>query len=267
MLGILAGGAGAGGSIGATVGSEEQKAAAADAQAKAQKDIDLAKERQEAAEATQTEAARSAAEEAQTQLGQQFAQARADLGRAVETVAGGRSRVAELFEGGIQGFEASPGFQFAQQQGEQAIARGAAARGGRMSGRTLQELGQFNTGLAQQEFQNFANRQIGLAGGADQAEAARLSRVAQLLGGQSGLAAQLGGAQAGISTGLGQQLVDISQRGTADQLGMLGSQMALRFAPVQFAGETARNIGNAVSSGNQAILDTAETVASMMPVG
>src|SRR3990167_5123295 len=62
------------------------------------------------------------------------------------------------------GFQADPGYQFRQQQGEDAINRAASARGGRLSGRTLQELGEFNSGLASQEFGNYANRELDFAG-------------------------------------------------------------------------------------------------------
>lgn len=44
------------------------------------------------------------------------------------------------------------GYQFRQQQGEQAINRSAAARGGRASGATLKALAEYNSGLASQEY-------------------------------------------------------------------------------------------------------------------
>ncbi len=51
-----------------------------------------------------------------------------------------------------------PGYQFRLQQGEQAINRAAAAAGRYDSGRALKDLGEFNSGLASQEFGNAYNR-------------------------------------------------------------------------------------------------------------
>lgn len=73
-------------------------------------------------------------------------------------------------------FQRSPGFNFLQQQGMQGIERSAAARGGAASGNALKALAQFNTGLAQQDYGNWWNRQAGLAnvGQASQQQTAAL---------------------------------------------------------------------------------------------
>ncbi len=77
-------------------------------------------------------------------------------------------RLAALADGGLAaGFQADPGYQFRLQQGEEAINRSAAARGGRLGGATLKALSEYNQGLASQEFGNYANRAIGMAQGAD----------------------------------------------------------------------------------------------------
>ncbi|WP_131798657.1 hypothetical protein [Achromobacter insolitus] len=55
-------------------------------------------------------------------------------------------------------FQVDPGYQFRQQQGEQAIERMAAARGGLNSGRAAKDLAAFNSGLASQEYQNAYGR-------------------------------------------------------------------------------------------------------------
>lgn len=65
---------------------------------------------------------------------------------------------------GMEGFQTSPGFQFRQQQGEQAIERALAARGLRKSGPMLKDMARFNQGLASEEFGNYANRLAALAG-------------------------------------------------------------------------------------------------------
>lgn len=62
------------------------------------------------------------------------------------------------------GFEASPGFQFALEQGQTAIDTSAAARGGLFSGATLKAQQKFGTGLAQQEYGNYLNRLAQQAG-------------------------------------------------------------------------------------------------------
>lgn len=49
---------------------------------------------------------------------------------------------------------ATPGYQFAQQQGEQGIERGAAAAGGAFTGGTLKSLAGFDTGLADSTYNN-----------------------------------------------------------------------------------------------------------------
>lgn len=49
-------------------------------------------------------------------------------------------------------YQADPGYQFRQQQGEQGINRAATASGARYSGATLKALSRFNSGLASQEY-------------------------------------------------------------------------------------------------------------------
>lgn len=55
-------------------------------------------------------------------------------------------------------YQEDPGYQFRLQQGEQAINRAAAAAGRYDSGRALKDLGEFNSGMASQEFGNAYNR-------------------------------------------------------------------------------------------------------------
>ena len=49
-------------------------------------------------------------------------------------------------------FQADPGYQFRQDQGQQAIERSAAARGGLLSGAALKDTARFSQGLASQEY-------------------------------------------------------------------------------------------------------------------
>lgn len=91
-------------------------------------------------------------------------------------------------------FRNTPGYQFALDQGRQAIERSAAARGGLASGNTLAALTEFGQGLADQTFNNYLNRVIGLQNqGADRASANlatdRANRIADLTLGQGGVRA------------------------------------------------------------------------------
>lgn len=61
-------------------------------------------------------------------------------------------------------FTSSPEYQFALQQGQQALERSAAARGGLFSGNTGVALTEFGQGLASQQFGNYMNRLMQLMG-------------------------------------------------------------------------------------------------------
>jgi hypothetical protein len=61
-----------------------------------------------------------------------------------------------------QGFQKTPGYDFALQEGTNAIEAGAAARGGLYSGRTMQDLQQRGIGHANQEYGNYLNRILGM---------------------------------------------------------------------------------------------------------
>lgn len=63
---------------------------------------------------------------------------------------------------GFTGFQQSPGYQFAMQQGMDAAQSSAAAGGGLNSGRTLRDLNAFGQGLANQEYQTYLNRLQGI---------------------------------------------------------------------------------------------------------
>lgn len=56
------------------------------------------------------------------------------------------------------GFQASPGYQFQLQQGNESINALAGARGGMNSGRTMQDLAKFNQGIANQEYGTYMSR-------------------------------------------------------------------------------------------------------------
>ncbi len=129
----------------------------------------------------------------------------------------------------------TPGYQFAQQQGELGINRGAAAAGGAFTGGTLKSLSEFNSGLAtttyQQQVQNaLGSYQALLAGNqqnynqlasAQQQEYNQIAGVASL---GENAAANTG--NAGIASGaqIGQTLGNL---GTAQASGTVGSANAI----------------------------------------
>lgn len=183
-------------------------------------------------------------------------------------VTGGQDRLGGVLDQGGPGgpdfskFQESPGFQFRQQQGEEAINRSAAARGGRLSGRTLKELGGFNQGLASQEFNNFANRELAAnqqlqnafgqqISGAAQSDASRQNALLNQAGrtDQAALIAQGNQANFG-SQGAGAlgSLAQVAQSSGRDQAALdqlraqsdqsLGSQLA------QMTSNTGSNIAN-----------------------
>jgi len=63
---------------------------------------------------------------------------------------------------GYQGFQESPGYQFALQQGTDAVQSGAAARGGLYSGAAMTGLNNYAQGMANQEYGNYLNRLQGI---------------------------------------------------------------------------------------------------------
>lgn len=69
----------------------------------------------------------------------------------------------------INRFKASPGYQFALQQGTQAVQRGEAARGLAGSGAEQKQLAQYGQGLANQEYGQYQSKLAGLAGMGQQA--------------------------------------------------------------------------------------------------
>lgn len=103
--------------------------------------------------------------------------------------------IQDVMGGDYSSFYESPDYQFRKEQGEQALERGASARGMNLSGATLKDLNRFNQGLASTEYGNWYNRLVG----------------------QQGLGANVAGAEAGIDQN--------TARGVADtQLGRAGAR-------------------------------------------
>lgn len=149
------------------------------------------REQARAAEAATAEQAR------QFDLGRQDTQPWRDVGRsalnqlaalyglqqagAIDPTTGTAAQV----EPDFSGFYDSPDYQFARDEGLRGIERSAAARGGLGSGNTLAALTRYSSGLATQNFNNYANRLGGVAG-TGQASAENLSGQRMQLGQQAG---------------------------------------------------------------------------------
>lgn len=120
----------------------------------------------------------------------------ASLGNAADTSLG-----AQL---GINGqapnysaFNNSPGYQFAQAQGDQAIARGASANGSLYTPNTLAMLSQYNTGYASQNYNNYISQLMSSAGLGNSANQGLNSANLQTSGNVSQLQQNQGNAAAG----------------------------------------------------------------------
>lgn len=74
------------------------------------------------------------------------------------------TRLDRIASGDFSGFEASPGYQFNLEQGQEGLLRGAASRGALNAGGTDADLLRFSQGLASNEFGNYLAQQQYLAG-------------------------------------------------------------------------------------------------------
>lgn len=77
--------------------------------------------------------------------------------------------------------ESTPGYQFTQQQGEQGIVNQASAAGG-ISGNTLTALDQYNTGLADQTYQNALSNSASAVGTGQAAAAGQAQNIGTAAG-------------------------------------------------------------------------------------
>ena len=134
-----------------------------------------------------------------------------------------------------------PGYQYRLQEGEKALTRAQAARGGRASGRALQELQQHAQGLASQEFGNAAQR-------AQATDAQTLSALQQEAGIQAGLGQMGYNAQSNLANTLAQ--MGMTGAGTTGTLGMQGAQTlaGLGQAGTEALASQQSGLGNALAN-------------------
>jgi len=125
-------------------------------------------------------AQKSAANQTVAEQQREYDQDRADLAPYRETGTAALSKLAQMYGvttgagsasgGGVMGyandggFSASPGYQWAVDQGTQAVERSAAARGLLSSGGTEKAIARYVTGAASQDYDNYASRLAQLAG-------------------------------------------------------------------------------------------------------
>ena len=121
------------------------------------------------------------------------------------------------------GFEASPGYQFRRDAGNDSINALAGARGGLMSGRTLQDLAKFNQGMASDEYGNYFARLSGLSGQGLGAASGQATAAGNAAAGVSNALAGMGNAQAAGAIGVGNAINSGIQNG----LGMWQYQKAM----------------------------------------
>jgi hypothetical protein len=158
---------------------------------------------------------------------QQYQQAIGQAPEAVPQLAGYQPfQLSQLYQ--------DPGYQFRLQQGEQAINRAAAARGGRLSGGTLADLAQYGQGLASQEYEAARNRYLQDYGLAQQTQLAQygltsgarsdyLNRLAAL----GGIGQTTSGQLADLSSQYAANLGNLyGQQGQAQAQGILGAGQA-----------------------------------------
>ena len=117
-----------------------------------------------------------------------------------------------------QGFQKTPGYDFQLSQGMDSLQSTAAARGGLMSGATLQAAQGFGQGLANQEYGNYLSRLGSMASGGQAAAGAQANAGANY-GAQAGNAlAGIGNAQAAGAIGSGNAIAG----GINNAMGWLG---------------------------------------------
>jgi hypothetical protein len=104
------------------------------------------------------------------------------------------------------GFENMPGYQFAVQQGTQAIQRQAAASGNAYTPNTGAAIGQYVTGTAMQDYNTYV-QQLQQTAGMGATATGQLGNITYNTGANtSQLMANTGQAQAGMYTGMGQTI-------------------------------------------------------------
>lgn len=170
---------------------------------------------------------------------------------------------------------ATPGYQFAFNQGQQALQRSAAAQGGALSGGALKAAMQYGTGLADQTYSNRFNQALQTFGTNRDIFYQNQQNLANRLFGLSGLGAQTTGQlnavlQAGAGNigrigewQSGQYGQDVTNRGTALASGQIGAAGAWQNA-LSGIGKAAGGLSFGGSGGG---INPATSYVASMPSG
>lgn len=140
-----------------------------------------------------------------------------------------------------QGFQKTPGYDFQLSQGMDALQSTAAARGGLMSGATMQAAQGFGQGLANQEYGNYLSRLGSLASGGQAAAGNAANAGANYQQTAGNALGAIGNAQAAGAIGQANAFSS-GINNTMGWLGYMGAQ----------GGNPSMNFGNNAQSGNSA---------------
>jgi hypothetical protein len=152
----------------------------------------------------------------------------------------------------LASLQATPGYQFREQQGEQAVNRGAAARGGLLSGATQKALTEFGQGLASTEFQNAWQRaQTAYQAAFDRYNQNRTTKY-NMLSTQAGRGQNAANTMAGAATNAGNNISQIQQN-TGNALSGLYMQNGNNQADMwgNMANQVNQLAGNVYTAGRQ----------------
>ena len=109
----------------------------------------------------------AAADQSIAETRRQYDQSREDLAPWRKAGAEGLQQYSDILSGEADpqmALEKYPGYQFALEQGTEAIGKSSVARGLGQSGQTLKDLTKYGTGLATSNFENYMDRLQGLSG-------------------------------------------------------------------------------------------------------
>lgn len=152
-------------------------------------------------------AAANAAGASAEQLQQNYDRTKENLQPYIDAGTGALTKINAVNNGDYTGFENSPDYIFARDQGIQGIDRSAAARGSLYSGGTSADIAKFASGLATQNLNTYYNRLTGLAS-LGQGSATSLGSIG------TGNAAQQGNFNLAGAGAIGQGLYDSANSNT-----------------------------------------------------
>jgi len=170
----------------------------------------------------QAGAIKSASNASISQQGAQYAQTRADQAPWRTTGASALDQIAKLYgldtvdangnvvkgsgKADFSSFSTSPDFQFNLGQGQDAINRSAAARGGLLSGAAVKAGETYATGLANQNFGDYVSRLSGVAGAGQAATNATQAAGTNMANANSNALMSAGNARASAYGDIGQTI-------------------------------------------------------------